>query len=71
MPTGHLAIIIEKRSHAKLRRKYPQFVIPREEFIDWLTVRSEIYSCVLKEVLLDLLDKAAAEVASGEPESDC
>jgi hypothetical protein len=71
MPTGHVAIIIEKRIHAKLRREYPQYVIPREDFIDWLTVKSEIYSCVLKEVFFDLLDMAAAEIASGEPETDC
>lgn len=59
MPTGHDAIRVEKRLHAKLRARHPQAVIDPQVYRDRIRLRSEIYDGALTQEVLALLDKVA------------
>ena len=60
MKTGRAALSTEKRLHAELRRRYPEAVVPPEEFSDYLRVVSEIYDISLESVILEMLDRVEA-----------
>ena len=55
--TGHLALCLEKKMHAALRRSHPGSVVPPQHYRPWLKVKSEIYTANLEPVILDLLDR--------------
>ncbi|WP_232830868.1 GIY-YIG nuclease family protein [Tropicimonas sp. IMCC34011] len=55
--TGHLALYLEKRMHAALRRSHPGSVVPAEHYGPWLKVKSEIYIADLEPVILDMLER--------------
>ena len=60
METGRAALIAEKRLHGKLRRQYPEAVVPPEAFADYLNIVSEIYDIALEPVILRMLDRVEA-----------
>lgn len=62
MPTGHQAICVEKRLHAKLRAHHPQAVINPEVYCGMIRVRSEIYDAALTQKVLGLLNAVASSV---------
>ena len=59
MPTGHNAIRVDKRLHARLRAGHPQAVIDPQVYRDRIRLRSEIYDGALTQEVLALLDKVA------------
>ena len=59
MPTGHHAIRVEKRLHARLRGHHPQAVIDPQVYRGKIRVRSEIYDAALTQEVLALLDTVA------------
>jgi transcription elongation factor Elf1 len=66
MPNGNTACSAEKRTHAELRRRIPEAVLPLERFAGHINVISEIYAPAAEGVIQALLDRIEAEVtASG------
>ena len=59
VPSGHLALIIEKRLHTALRRIHPAAVLPPERFADRIRVKTEIYDAALEPVILRMLARVA------------
>jgi hypothetical protein len=55
MQSGHLALCVEKRLHAEIKRTYPGAALPVERFDTWLRVKSEIYVAELEPVILAML----------------
>lgn len=62
--TGHDAVRIEKAMHAKLRRRFPDAVVAREELSGWINVTSEIYQPKILPQIIDLLDRAEANACA-------
>lgn len=58
--TGHAALCAEKKIHKVIGTSFPNAVVPREGFADWLNVVSEIYSPEAEIGMHRLLDAAAA-----------
>lgn len=58
--TGRKAQRTEKRLHGLLQRRYPEEIIPPEQYQGLLRVRSEIYSSALEPLILGMLDEIAA-----------
>ncbi|RGP35200.1 GIY-YIG nuclease family protein [Pseudotabrizicola alkalilacus] len=65
MPTGHHAIRVEKRLHAKLRARHPHAVIDPLAYRGKIRVRSEIYDAALTQEVLALLDTVASGSLDG------
>ncbi|MBU1605868.1 MAG: GIY-YIG nuclease family protein [Alphaproteobacteria bacterium] len=59
--TGHLALCLEKKMHAALRRSHPGSVVPAERYVHWLRVKSEIYTADLETVILEKLSTLATD----------
>ncbi|WJS86304.1 GIY-YIG nuclease family protein [Paracoccus sp. TOH] len=64
MATGHDALKMEKRLHRKLRRRYPEAVLPREAIARHLNLVSEIYDAALEPVIRTELERIARTPAS-------
>ena len=58
---GHIALCLEKRMHAALRRDHRDSVIPPEQYSSWLRVKSEIYSASIEPKILQMLEDLAAD----------
>ncbi|SDL75899.1 GIY-YIG nuclease family protein [Paracoccus chinensis] len=56
IPSGHLAIRLEKELHATLRRERPDAVLHRSEFAGEVRVVSEIYCASIEPEIMRLLD---------------
>lgn len=54
--TGRLAIILEKKLHLRLRRRYPEAVLDRSEFGREVRVVSELYCESIETKIMRLLD---------------
>lgn len=67
MPTGHDACAMEKAAHARLKREYPEAVVPDPEFHDLMNVVSEIYRPDALSILQETLDRIEAGVAANAP----
>lgn len=59
--SGHAAIGIEKRLHAKLLRTHPGAVVDPASYAGKIRVRSEIYDSSLTPVVMALLDTVEAD----------
>ena len=68
MPTGHAACTVEKRLHARLRRRHPDAVVVPEDYRGILNVVSEVYRPWLRPELENQLDRIA-EAARGDGSS--
>lgn len=64
IPTGHLAIILEKRLHATLARRHPEAVLDRSEFADEVRVVSELYCASIEPEIMALLDDLEARMTA-------
>lgn len=67
MPTGHDACAMEKAAHARLKRAYPETLVPHPEYADLMNVVSEVYRPEALSILHDTLDRIEAEVTSAAP----
>ena len=65
MQTGHEAIRVEKRLHAKLRTRHPQAIVDPLVYRGKIRVRSEIYDAALTQEVLALLDTVASSAFDG------
>ncbi|MFA8384189.1 MAG: GIY-YIG nuclease family protein [Pelagibaca sp.] len=63
VPTGREAILLEKRLHAKLRRKHGHYVIDPAIYREQIRVKSEVYDARLTTTILDLLDRVASDLS--------
>ncbi len=57
MPSGQVALRIEKGLHRQLKADHPDKVIPRGELEGWINVTSEIYAAEAEPIIRRLLDE--------------
>lgn len=60
MASGHRALCVERQLHGRLRRSYPDAVVPHAAWRGLIRVKSEIYDAVLLPVIAAMLDEVAA-----------
>ncbi|WP_324753175.1 GIY-YIG nuclease family protein [Roseovarius sp. Pro17] len=56
MPSGHVALRLEKALHRQLKADHADKVIPRAELTGWINVTSEIYAAEAEPVIRRMLD---------------
>ncbi len=62
VPSGHQALVIEKRLHRDIRKTHPDLIIDPAVYRGQIRVASEIYDVALTRTILDHLDRVDAEI---------
>jgi len=60
MPSGQVALRIERRLHRTLKTDYPTAVVSTTNLANWINVTSEVYIADLEPVIQQILDKLAS-----------
>ncbi|SED45816.1 hypothetical protein SAMN05519105_4040 [Rhodobacter sp. 24-YEA-8] len=63
--SGHVAVRIEKRLHAHLRRRHPTDVVDPAHYQRQIRVRSEVYEASLTPEIMRLLDEVGRQGSAG------
>ncbi|WP_281968923.1 GIY-YIG nuclease family protein [Roseovarius nanhaiticus] len=56
MPSGQVALRIEKGLHAQLRAEHAEKVIPRADLAPWINVTSEVYAPTAEPIIRRMID---------------
>lgn len=56
MPSGQLALRVEKNLHRELQTSHPNMVVPRADLSGWINVTSEIYTAEAEPIIRRMLD---------------
>lgn len=67
VPTGHQALIEEKKMHQKLRRSFPQTIVGREALAGQVSVVTEVYRAEISPAIYALLDALEARLSALAP----
>lgn len=62
VPTGHQALLIEKRLHRDIKKTHPDLIINPAVYRGQIRVSSEIYDVALTRTILGHLDRVEAEI---------
>ncbi len=57
VPSGQVALRIERALHRQLKAEHPEKVIPRDELAAWINVTSEIYTAEAEPFIRRMLDE--------------
>ncbi len=57
VPSGHVALRLEKNLHRQLKADHPGMVIPRAELAGWINVTSEVYAAEAEPIIRRMLDE--------------
>ncbi|MFD0860510.1 GIY-YIG nuclease family protein [Roseovarius aquimarinus] len=57
MPSGQVALAVERGLHARLRADHPDLVIPRADLAAWINVTSEVYAARAEPIIRRMLDE--------------
>ena len=61
LPTGHIACVLETQTHADLRKRFPDAVIPTADYAGLINVVTEIYHPDLTDYIQARLDQIARD----------
>ncbi len=61
MPSGQVALRVERNMHRQLKAEHPDKVIPRADLEGWINVTSEIYTAQAEPIIRRMLDEVESK----------